>query len=265
MRLSEVLSKPPGNSFAQIEGFLGMQRLGIGKQKQIQVGKIALNFYCNNCGDDRTLYSGDKLFCIGVNSHLISIDAVLKCPCCDASVQTWFLIESDGDMIAPAPRVRILKRSEKLSEGIRFSRDMADDFSELLDKAQRAYRDELGAGAIVYLRKILERITVQTAEAACIDLRKPNGKRYNFRELLEAVDKKCSIIPKEFSANGYRLFCELSEVIHGNYDEQLGLEKYDSLRRLIVGIIQNVRDNREIMSAIGSLGWNDIKGERTNE
>ena len=124
-------------------------------------------------------------------------------------------------------------------------------------KAQRAYRDELGAGAIVYLRKILERITEQVAEAAIITTRKQNGNRRPFNQLLEEVDSKCSIIPKEFSANGYKLFSELSEVVHGDSDERMGLEKYISLQRLVVGILENVRKNKEIMDAIGFLGWND--------
>lgn len=67
--------------------------------------------------------------------------------------------------------------------------------------------------------------------------------------------------PKEFSENGYRLFGELSDVVHGNYDEQLGLQKYDALHRLIVGVLDNVKNNREMMEAIGTLGWNQEGGE----
>ncbi len=63
--------------------------------------------------------------------------------------------------------------------------------------------------------------------------------------------------PREFSANGYRLFGELSEIIHGEYNEELALQKYDSLYRLIVGILDNVKINKELMTAIGSLGWDN--------
>lgn len=260
MRLSDVLSKPIIDKFVQVDGFLDNKRLGVGKQRKITVGKIGLNFFCRNCGDDRTFISGDELFSIGVNDHTISIDCVLKCPRCSSSVQIWFLVESEDDMSLVAPNLRILKRSEKLSESVLFSKDQYGDFSELLEKARRAYRDELGAGSIVYLRKILEQITNQVAEAAHINTKKSNGSGRPFKELLQEVDCARSIIPQEFSANGYRLFKELSDVVHGNSDEQIGLMKYDALCRLVVGIIDNVRNNEELMSAIGLLGWNDEGG-----
>ena len=260
MRLSDVLSKPITNEFIQVENFIGNKRLAFGKQKRLTVGKIALNFFCKNCSDDRTFCSGNELFCIAVNDNVVSIDCVLKCPLCNSSVQAWFLVESDGDIYIQAPSVRILKRSEKLSDKVLLCKEKYDDFSDLLEKAQRAYLNELGAGSIVYLRKILERITVQSAEAANIKTKKTNGKRKPFKDLLEEVDKQCSIIPREFTANGYRLFGELSDVVHGDYDEKLGLQKYDALCRLIVGIIDNVKNNNEMMYAIGSLGWNETGG-----
>ncbi len=242
MRLSDVLSKPASNQFVQIEGFLDNKTLGIGKQKKITVGKIALNFYCKNCGDDRTFCSGDELFCIGVNERTISIDSVLKCPRCSSSVQLWFLVESEGDMSLASPNVRIGKRSEKLSVMVLSSREQYGDFSELLEKARRAYRDELGAGSIVYLRTILEQITQQVAEAAGISMVTPKNRHKSFSVLLEEVDQSRSIIPREFSANGYKLFSELSKVVHGNYDEQIALQKYDPLCRLVVGILDKVRN-----------------------
>lgn len=263
MRLSEVLSKQPTNRYVQIEGFLNSRRLSFGRQAKIHIGKIALNFFCNNCNDVRTFCSRDELFCLGVNNSIISIDTVFQCSQCSqctSTVQMWFLVESEGDIFSPSPSVRILKRSEKLSDMVRLSREQDDGFSELLEKAQRAYRDDLGAGSIVYLRKILELITVQAAGAANISTKNSNGRHKPFKELLEEVDKQRSIIPKEYSANGYRLFSELSDVVHSGYEEELGLQKYDALRRLIIGIIDNVKNNKEMMSAICSLGWND-KGD----
>lgn len=260
MRLSDVLSKPINETFAQVEGFLDNRNLGVGKQRKIEVGKVALNFFCKNCGDDRTFCSGDELFCIGVNDHTISIDCVLKCSVCSSSVQIWFLIESERIMSLAAPCVRIAKRSEKLSNMVLFSREKYGDFSELLEKAHRAHRDELGAGSIVYLRTILERITIQVAEVAGIDLKRTNGRRKPFKDLLKEVDEKRSIVPHEFSANGYRLFAELSDVVHGNNEENIALQKFDAFCRLVVGVLDNVRNNAELMAAIGSLGWDDDEG-----
>ena len=256
MRLSDVLSKPPTLEFKQVEGFLGEKNLAVGKQRKVQAGKVALNYYCNNCTDVRTFCSGEELYCIGVNEHMVSVDCVLNCHC-GASVQIWFLVDCDSDICDRAPEIRILKRSEKLSTEVLLDKERYDDFSELLEKAQYANRDKLGAGAMVYLRKIFEQITQQTARVAGISCSYDNGKRKPFRNLLEEVDRQCSIIPREFSANGYRLFGELSDIVHGEYNEELALQKYESLHRLIIGILDNVKNNNELMTAIGSLGWNE--------
>lgn len=88
-------------------------------------------------------------------------------------------------------------------------------------------------------------LTQQTATAAEIPCTTNNGKRKPFRSLLEEVDRHCSIIPREFSANGYRLFGELSDIVHGEYNEELALLKYESLHRLVIGILDNVKNNNE--------------------
>ncbi len=268
MRLSDVLSKPRSAEFAEIERFLH-KKLNIGSSKKIDVGKVSLNFYCNICKDIRTFSSATDLYCIGVTQRQISIDCVLKCAGgCDASVAIWFLVEcQDGEdtdkdrqsmnnyIYGIAPKVRILKRREKLSEQVRLVGNSYANYSEMLDKSERAYRDGLGAGAIVYLRKIFEKFTVQIADSAGIPCTNSNGKRKTFKGLLEEVDRQKAIIPKEYSADGYKLFGELSDVLHGDYDEDIGLRKYEALRRLVVGILDNVTNNEEIMSAIGELGW----------
>jgi len=48
----------------------------------------------------------------------------------------------------------------------------------------------------------------------------------------------------------------LSDVVHSDYDEHLGLKKYDTLRRLVIGVLDNIKINRELLEAIGTLGWN---------
>ena len=260
MRLNEVLSKPPTSEFKQVEGFLGERKLAVGKSKRITVGKAALNFHCKECGEIRTFTSSDELFCIGVNEHLVSIDCVLHCHC-GSSVQMWFLVDCDGDIHNRMPEVRILKRSEKLSHTVAIDTERYGDFSELLEKAHRAHREGLGAGAMVYLRKIFEQMTARTASASGISVLTAKGKRKTFKALLKEVDEKCSIVPQEFSANGYRLFGELSDVVHGEYDEEVALVKFDSLHRLVVGILDKVKTNRELMDALGALGWNDEGGE----
>jgi hypothetical protein len=100
MRLSDVLSKPLGTKFVQIDGFM-TKRLTVGKQRQLDVGRIGLNFYCKQCNDLRTFWSSDKLYCIGVNDRQISIDCVLNCQC-GSSVAVWFLVESYNPTLASA-------------------------------------------------------------------------------------------------------------------------------------------------------------------
>ena len=260
MRLSEVLSKTPTSRFEQVQGFLNNSKLKCGKQKKISVGPVWLTYYCENCQSDITFISGDELYCNGIHERLISIDCVLKCPRCGTPVPVWFLVESREDIHGVAPEVRILKKSEKLSDMVSLSRGPYEGFSDLLEKANRAYHDQLGAGSIVYLRKIFEIATVQAANAVGIEYKKyEGGNPKNFTDLLQRVDAQCEIIPKEFAANGHKLFKELSNVVHGDFDEELGLKKFDALYRLTVGILENIRNKKELLEAIESLGW-DNKG-----
>lgn len=178
-------------------------------------------------------------------------------------------MESRNEVTDTTVWVRILKRTEKLPENVSISHGAYGKYTEYLDKADRAFSDGLGAGAIVYLREIMEGITYQVAQNENINLIGQKGKRRPFRQSLEEVDKKCHIIPKEFSEKGYRLFSELSEVVHGNSDEETSLKKYSALKRLVIGILDNVKNNEtliksseEILQKIRELGWNDeLDGE----
>ncbi|MDZ4121866.1 MAG: hypothetical protein U1C33_05560 [Candidatus Cloacimonadaceae bacterium] len=259
MRLSGILSKPPNDQFMQIEGFLDGKKLQPGHQREIAVGLICLPFFCKTCGDYQIFLSDEKLFCIGVNECTISIDSVVTCPQCRvSSVPTWFLITCDKEIFSGFPNVKLLKHSYKLSDEVSLSEDRYLGFKEMLDKAQLAYAENLGAGSVVYLRKILEIITFSTAEVAGIETRNQNNRRKPFKSVLEEVDRVQRIIPRKFSENGYRLFKELSNVIHGDSEELEALQKYPPLRRLVIGVIDNVKNNQEMNEAISALGWNGV-------
>ena len=261
MRLSDLLSKNKIKEFYQVEGFL-QRKVQVGQSRKLEVGKIALPYYCKTCNDDMSFTSNSDLYCVGVNDNQISIDCVLTCPRCGKELPVWFLVDSKENINAPLIKARVLKRTEKFPEDVSVAKSNYGDYSELLAKAECAYRNDLGAGAIVYLRKTFENITINVANAEHISLLTVNEKRRRFSEILEEVDSKRSIIPKEFSNNGYTLFSELSEVLHGaRVTDEDALKKYESLQRLVVGIIDNVKNNSELMSAIGQLGWNtDIEG-----
>lgn len=263
MRLSGIMSKEPSDSYCTVDGFLDTN-LKIGRTKKIDVGRIALPFFCENCGDIYTFFSEDeKMVCVGVNDCTISISTVLKCQNCNSIVPVWFLIESDENTLAiQRPKVKILKRSFKLYDNVAISNEKYGVYSELMYKANQAYAEGLGAGAIIYLRKVYEQIVIETAEISSINTKTNKGKRKNFSDLLKEVDAKCSIVPKEFVEDGYKLFAELSNVIHGVFDEEVALKQFPAFYRLVIGILDNIKNNKEINEAIATLNWNEIGGER---
>lgn len=257
MRLSDVLSNPPKDELVQIEGFLEEKNLPHGRQRKIKVGRISLPFLCNICGNVHSFLSDETLFCIGVNESTVSIDSVVVCARCgNSSVPAWFLVTSDVDIFSRYPNVKILKYSYKLSESVSLSEERFGGLTDMLNKAQLAYAENLGAGSLVYLRKILENITFATALVVGVETRKRNNKPRPYKEVLEEVDQEQNIIPREFSQNRYRLFEELSNVIHGDSDEQLALQKYPALKRLVIGVVENIKNHQELNEAINDLGWN---------
>lgn len=227
-----------------------------GQSVGITVGKVALNYFCKNCEDLRTFSSKNKIDVLFVDKKVISIDCILTCTVCGNSIPIWFLIECKDDITGQAPKVRILKKSEENIQIEETNNEYYNKYIELLNKAELAFNENLGAGAIVYLRKAFEKVTMDSAEAVKIEYDKyKNGNPKNFQQLLEKVDKKCSIIPREFMANGYKLFRELSDIVHGDNNEEDGIDKFEQLYRLVVGIIENIKNHKEIMESIKKLNW----------
>lgn len=135
------------------------------------------------------------------------------------------------------------------------AREPSSDIDDLLERAQIAYDDRLGAGSMVYLRKVFEVSIVQAANAIGVDTKTSKGKRRRFGEVLKEVDQKSGIVPPEFSSNRYQLFSELSDVMHGSADEGEALTKYGPCRRLVIGIVENIRNKSEMARAVAALGW----------
>lgn len=255
MRLSDVLSRAPDSEKTQVEGFLGTRRIAWGSHKKVRVGKVALNFFCKSCEDVRTFMSGEELSCLITGEHSISIDASLKCPICSSPVEAWFLVACEGDIYAQAPVVHLERYTENRRDSANRVGAGVGEFENLLERAQVAYEGHLGAGSMVYLRKIFEAITMQVADIAGIPTKTPKSRRKPFRELLEEVDGQHHIIPARFASNGYKLFSELSDVIHGDSSEHEALRKYMPCRQLVIGVVDNVRTDREMARAIDALGW----------
>lgn len=255
MRLSDLLSKAPDSVEAQVERFLNGKPLAWGKHRMIKVGKVAINFRCRTCDDVRTFMSGDELSCLAIGERAVSIDACMKCAACEAAVEAWFLVTSRDGLYEQAPTVR-LERYVDNRRGVASRMGIgADQFDDLLERAQLAYEENLGAGAIVYLRNILETLTRQVAANTGIPVTGKKGGRRPFKDLLEEVDTAHHIIPGAFGGEGYRLFSELSEVVHGGSSEEVALQNYEACRSLVVGTVQHVASDEKMRQAIKDLGW----------
>ena len=292
MRLSSRLSDRDKNH-GEVESFIDSERytsikedatdgivyISSGDFIEIKIGTINLPFYSTICQDSNSFISPKKLHCLIINEKMISIDCQLKCTdydkenskCrqCNPDIQAWFLIEAD-DIFANNPNVHLVKQNFKLPENIKLPVEMDDKYSEWLAKAEIAYKERLGAGAIIYLRSAFEKITQEVGLSAGVTIKNDKDKFLNFREVLQRVDSECSIIPPIYAENGYELFSRLSEIAHGNSDEETALKEYDALKRLVFGIIENVRrknkelkNNAEIKKALIDAGI--VSGGEENE
>ena len=285
MRLSSRLSDKSKNH-GEIESFIDWEKYTISPEEaedlqlisagdfiDIQIGKITLPFYSTKCNDSVSFVSPKNLHCLIISEKMISIDCQLQCmdyddsnqACkeCSHCIQAWFLVGAD-DIFSATPNVYLIKQNFKLPANIKLPVETEDKFTEWLAKAEIAHKERLGAGSVIYLRSILEQITIKVGDDAGVDIYQPNGRTKPFNQVLQAVDAQCSIIPTIYSDNGYKLFQKLSEIAHGNSDEDTALKEYEPLRRLVVGVIENVRKNEEeikrnaeIKKALTAIGFSN--------
>lgn len=242
---------------------------------EIQVGKIILPFYSCLCDDVVSFMSPSKLHCLVTSSRMISIDCQLtcadfnidnpKCKWCIPAVQAWFLVESN-DIFSDRPIVNVVRKNYVTPFHIKLPVETADRYSEWLAKAEIAHHNRLGAGAAIYLRSVFETIVNEIGEENGIEktfINKWNKEQYkSFEQYLVSVDSVCKIIPKQYSENGYDLFRKLSNIAHGNSDEDTALREYEALKCLVVCIIENVKrkrteikNNQEIQKALIEIGF----------
>ena len=255
MRLSSVLSDATTNRLYEVEPFMGKTIARWGTHRRIEVGTVTRSYECKKCQSVRPFNSRGQLSCLIAGPNLVSVDVVLKCVDCDTSVENWFLVRCADDLFGSAPSVSLIQVSEHLGDSAQRSRPYDGKLEELIDRADVAYACGLGAGSFVYLRKCFEIVTHQAATKAGVELTRKNGGRRSFAEVLTEVDKHRRIIPTEFSQDGYRLFSEISELLHGDASESDALQKYSSLKRLVRGVVDNVRNTAELSEAKRNLKW----------
>jgi hypothetical protein len=256
MQLSDLLSTAPERAESRVDRFLfGDRPLGWGRTTTIRAGQVALNFRCRTCAGTRTYLSSSRLSCLVVGERLISIDVTLKCSSCTSTVEVWFLVAAEDDFYSSAPLVRVERYTENLRDRADRVQSDSGPFADLLTRSQIAFELGLGAGSMIYLRKIFELVTHQVAEIAEVQIHTPKGKRRPFKDVLQEVNEKRNIIPLRFSGSGYKLFGELSDVIHGQSDEEVALAKYGPCRQLVLGVVDQVNKDNEYAMAIEELGW----------
>ena len=119
---------------------------------------------------------------------------------------------------------------------------------------------------MVYLRKIFEAVTAEVAEIVGVETKRPSGKPRPFKDVLKEVNDQRIIIPHRFSSNGYQLYEQLSDVIHGDSDESEALQKFKPCLQLVMGVVDEVNRDNVFAKAIDELGWgvdniDEIAGE----
>ncbi|SKC68303.1 hypothetical protein SAMN06295973_2807 [Plantibacter cousiniae] len=234
---------------------MGKASTSWGSHRRIDVGTVTRQYYCTACESVRPFNSKKQLNCLVAGPDLVSIDVVLKCVDCTNTVENWFLLKCADDLFGQAPSVSLVYCNEHLGSSANALGPNDTVMQDLLDRADLGRRVGLAAGSIIYLRKHFEITTHTAATGVGVPLLTEKDKRRSFADILREVDQKIQIIPEEFSQDGYRLFSELSTVIHGNADEMVALGKFDALRRLVVGVFENVRNRAEFTQATNDLGW----------
>jgi len=256
MRLGDYLSREHSVQYEQVEKFVEGRTPTLGQPRKINIGQIACNFYCKQCDDVRTFMSSGNIQMIRITDSMISIDVRLACSVCHEGVAVWFLVDIDGDIASLAPKVRLLKRNIKYTDNVSPAKDKYGDYSESLTKADIAFQEGLGAGAVIYLRKIFESVMNEVADKNGINILDRNGNKLTFKAALDRVCARIDFIPQEFSEDGYKLFGELSNLVHGEFDEQEALTKYPALSRLVIGVLDKQKNREEMDTAKTFLGWN---------
>lgn len=260
MRLSAVLSRSGDHATdpLQVENFLGPKHIARGTHRNVDVGTVLRNYECETCKDLRSFQSHGKLSCLVTGSRTVSIDTVLNCPGCRQRVGAWFIVRCiRDDLFSPAPTVLVDRMVEHRTVQAVQDDECELDPYQLLQRAVVAHQVGLGAGAMVYLRKIMEVVTRAAATAYEVSTEGKNGGRKPFAHLLKEVDEEAQIIPAQFSGQGYDLFSELSNQIHGNGTEVEAITRFGPCRALIEGILSNIELNGKIGGAMQQLGWNE--------
>ena len=126
-------------------------------------------------------------------------------------------------------------------------KDMFIKEHKFLVLAERAYYSQLGAGSVIYIRKAYESLLYDILDKNSI----PRPR--TFSELLKTADGKANIVPTILKDKAYGLFGELSDIVHGDCDDDIGMTKYKDLRDVFCVILDNLLEQSRLESIAKNL------------
>jgi hypothetical protein len=178
----------------------------------------------------------------------------MSCPTCGTAYYVFFVIEHtmkpvQNDINRSHGYFRIVKIGEypnfeqnRLLKFAKYKIKFPSEYN-LIIKSFQAYQLKLGTGAIVYLRKAYEVFLFTILDESNI----PRPKY--FKETLRLADEAKHIIPPELTDKAYGLFGEMSDIVHANVDDDIGLKKYEDLLTIFLLIFDKLieQQNRQII------------------
>lgn len=255
MKLNEFLSLDPSKKSYQIQGFLMGKRLNFGRYRKANVGAISLKFYCCRCDNNNRYQTFSDVRCMGIDDNTVSISSLFKCAQCKKTkIPAWFIVKSSDDIHSSIPNITLVRRSLFLMKGVLFDDEDGEQVKKHFNKAQSCYIENLGVGAVVYLRVILEEALHREAKKLKIIDKNEENTAIPFRNLYEKVSQKRTIIPEEFRKNGYQLFKEMSKIVHGQRSDEHALKNFNSYKRLVEGVLDTIKNSTEIKEAARQVG-----------
>lgn len=194
-----------------------------------------------------------------------TVTVQLKCPTCGSPVYVCYVIEYNKkqdrirnvfeDAVEGPDEYRVTKIGEhpnqeatRLHNLQKYKIRFPEEY-QLLAQAERAYRNSLGAGAMVYVRKAYETLLFRVLDERSID--RPN----TFKQLLRCADDAAHIVPAALSDKAYGLFGEISDIVHGDTNDEWGLSKFENLRDVFTHILSHILEKEhqeELASKIKS-------------
>jgi predicted RNA-binding Zn-ribbon protein involved in translation (DUF1610 family) len=187
-----------------------------------------------------------------------TITAQLTCPTCGELVYICYLVEehvhfNTQQLYNEIEEYRVQKIGEypnqeasRLLVLSKYAQCFPAEYDSL-SQAERAYNASLGTGAIVYIRKAYETLLCGIIDKA--NIQRPT----NFRDTLRKANETEHIVPAVLTDKAYGLFGELSDIVHGDTDDSIGMERYKDFRDVFLLILDNIMEQERMAEVAVSI------------